>query len=191
MILDIHRREGAYQQSVSVSILNASSDSWRGKHTADVPSEPDKDKTTMVRLSVLNLTHDSQPMASPRRIQRLSGKLGTSKATLLLSSVIGMMITKTPNGEDLWKRSIRRWNQRLSIPSKPSYQTPLSLRKPLLKHCSIWLSLASCAILSHSFRPADTSIRVSRLFKRKYMNFRRKWFSTLAVFSGLLVRSCR
>ena len=62
----------------------------------------------MVRLSVLNLTHDSQPMAPPRRIQRLSGKLGTSTATLLLSSVNGMRITKTRNGEDLRKRSIRR-----------------------------------------------------------------------------------
>jgi hypothetical protein len=54
---------------------------------------------------------------------------------------------------------------------KTLYPTVLSLREPSLKHCSIWLSSVSYAILSGSFRPADTFNQNIPLIQMKVYDF--------------------
>ena len=77
--------------------------------------------------------------------------------------------------------------------SKASYPKALSLRKPSLKLCSIWLSSALCAILSGSFRPADTFTQRIPLIQKKVNEFTQEavqYISSLvgAVGEELLVK---
>ena len=66
--------------------------------------------------------------------------------------------------------------------SMASYPTALYLREPSLKHCSVWLSSLSCAILSGSFRPADTFNQNIPLIQERVYQFAKEaieYISTL------------